>query len=223
MGDRKESEKRADILAAARALFFERGYEGSSVDAIIEGAGASKGTFYYHFDSKESLLNELTKELTEPVYALIAAIAEGDGDGLSKLNRIFEASGQWKARNRQAMQMMVRAFWREESVLLRHKLMSWTAERGAALVGPVLKQGKEEGLFDIGDPVGTAELIFQMGNGLSDAMAPLILSVDDHPENIDRLLEKVALYNRAIERILGLSEGAIRFVDARALRDILLA
>lgn len=215
--------KRREILEAAQALFFEQGYDGTSVDAILERAGASKGTFYYHFDSKEGLLNELTKEMTEPVYALIASVVDEDLDALAKLNRFFQASGRWKAENRAMMQMMVRAFWREESVLLRHKLMAWATEKGARLLAPVLEQGKAEGVFDVDDPQRTAELIFQMGNGLGDSMAPLIISLDEHPENLDRLLDTVILYNRAVEKILGVPKGSIHMVEADDFRKVLLS
>ncbi len=50
-----ESEKREAILAAAADEFAERGYEGASLNQIIEDAGISKGSLYYYFDDKEDL------------------------------------------------------------------------------------------------------------------------------------------------------------------------
>lgn len=47
--------KQEAILAAAAAEFAERGYEGASLNQIIEGAGISKGSLYYYFDDKEDL------------------------------------------------------------------------------------------------------------------------------------------------------------------------
>ena len=49
----QESKRR--ILAAAKELFLARGYAGTTVDAICEKAGLTKGSFYYFFDSKEHL------------------------------------------------------------------------------------------------------------------------------------------------------------------------
>jgi TetR/AcrR family transcriptional regulator, transcriptional repressor for nem operon len=43
------------ILAAAKELFLARGYAATTVDAICEKAGLTKGSVYYFFDSKEDL------------------------------------------------------------------------------------------------------------------------------------------------------------------------
>ena len=53
-----ERTKRA-LLQIAYGLFISRGYENTSVDDIIEAAGIAKGTYYYHFESKEQTLEEV--------------------------------------------------------------------------------------------------------------------------------------------------------------------
>lgn len=45
----------AAILASARALFAERGFEATSIDDIAEAAGVAKGAVYHHFASKEAI------------------------------------------------------------------------------------------------------------------------------------------------------------------------
>jgi TetR/AcrR family transcriptional regulator, cholesterol catabolism regulator len=42
----------------ANGLFLAQGFEATTVDAIVNAAGVSKGTFYLHFDRKEDLLLE---------------------------------------------------------------------------------------------------------------------------------------------------------------------
>lgn len=49
---------RARIREVANELFLAKGYEATTVDAIVNAAGVSKGTFYLHFDRKEDLLLE---------------------------------------------------------------------------------------------------------------------------------------------------------------------
>lgn len=49
----QESKER--ILAAAKELFLARGYGATTVDAICEKAGLTKGSFYHFFESKEEL------------------------------------------------------------------------------------------------------------------------------------------------------------------------
>jgi AcrR family transcriptional regulator len=49
---------RGRIREVANQLFLARGFEATTVDAIVNAAGVSKGTFYLHFDRKEDLLLE---------------------------------------------------------------------------------------------------------------------------------------------------------------------
>lgn len=54
-GRPKDMTKRQSILDAAKCLFLELGYEGSSMDSIALAAGVSKLTVYNHFNDKETL------------------------------------------------------------------------------------------------------------------------------------------------------------------------
>jgi len=56
---RKGEQKRQEILDAAEALFFHRGYEETSVQDILDVLRCSKGSFYHHFDSKLDLLKNI--------------------------------------------------------------------------------------------------------------------------------------------------------------------
>ena len=51
-----DSAKRRQILDGARRVFFERGFEAASMDAITRAAGVSKATVYAYFPSKEDLI-----------------------------------------------------------------------------------------------------------------------------------------------------------------------
>lgn len=57
-GRPKDLEKRAAILEAAKRLFPQSGFEGTSMDAIAAEAGVSKLTVYSHFGGKEALFIE---------------------------------------------------------------------------------------------------------------------------------------------------------------------
>jgi TetR/AcrR family transcriptional repressor of nem operon len=53
------AETRAHILNAAEALIFAHGYAGTSVDAILERTGLTKGAFFHHFPAKQDLARAL--------------------------------------------------------------------------------------------------------------------------------------------------------------------
>ena len=61
--DKKSVKSR--IVSAAWQLFYEKGYNGTTVDDIIGLSGTSKGSFYYYFSTKDELLNTLSMILDD--------------------------------------------------------------------------------------------------------------------------------------------------------------
>ncbi len=53
--EREKQKRREEILAAARDLFYEKGYQNTTVEEIAEAAEISKGTVYLYFASKDEL------------------------------------------------------------------------------------------------------------------------------------------------------------------------
>lgn len=60
----REAAKREQILAGARRVFLEHGFEGTSTDAVAAAAGVSKQTLYRYFQSKEALLTGVIEAIT---------------------------------------------------------------------------------------------------------------------------------------------------------------
>ncbi len=60
-GRPKDMEKRAAILAAAKALFIRNAFAGTSMDAIAADAGVSKLTVYSHYGDKDNLFREVIR------------------------------------------------------------------------------------------------------------------------------------------------------------------
>ncbi len=56
----KKENTKSRIVSAAWELFYETGYENTTVDQIIEKSGTSKGSFYHYFDGKDALLSSLS-------------------------------------------------------------------------------------------------------------------------------------------------------------------
>lgn len=53
------------IVSAAWQLFYEKGYDQTTVDDIIALSGTSKGSFYYYFSTKDELLETLSNVLDD--------------------------------------------------------------------------------------------------------------------------------------------------------------
>ena len=62
-GQKREPPGRSALAAAARRLFVERGYAGTTIEAIAQEAGYAVPTVYFHFGSKAAIVGYLIDEM----------------------------------------------------------------------------------------------------------------------------------------------------------------
>jgi TetR/AcrR family transcriptional regulator, cholesterol catabolism regulator len=73
------SARRDAVLAVAAELFAEKGFRATTVRDIADAAGVLSGSLYHHFDSKESMVDELLSEfLNDLLVRYEQVIAAGD-------------------------------------------------------------------------------------------------------------------------------------------------
>lgn len=82
---------RNDLIAAGRALFGKRGFDGASVRAITQEAGANLGAVTYHFGSKKALYSAVLERGLRPMAARVAEAANSGGTALDRMLEIVEA------------------------------------------------------------------------------------------------------------------------------------
>lgn len=87
---------RDQLIESAVEVFHARGFNGCSVQDIVEAAGVPKGSFYNHFDSKEALGVEVVRAYTRLVGDYVAEagasdIFSGPGTPLLRIRAYFEA------------------------------------------------------------------------------------------------------------------------------------
>ena len=82
---RRKSVRRAEILAAARAVFLDHPYEQASITQIAERAGCVVGTIYGYFENKRDLFDAVLTDFYDELIADIEprfAVIEGTADRL---------------------------------------------------------------------------------------------------------------------------------------------
>lgn len=84
----KASERRASILAVAKVLFADKGYNGVSVDEIARRLGVSPAVLYRHFPSKEALYEEVLNQICAQRESYIETVLNGPDDFGSVLERM---------------------------------------------------------------------------------------------------------------------------------------
>lgn len=72
------------IVSAAWKLFYEQGYEDTTVDDIVELSGTSKGSFYHYFEGKDALLSSLSF-LFDEKYEELMEMIDPDMNSIDKL------------------------------------------------------------------------------------------------------------------------------------------
>src|SRR3954462_13395772 len=99
-GERKPREERwAQLLEVATQVFYERGYDGASLQDIADRLGMLKGSLYYYIHTKEDLLFEVINAVYEEGLTSVRAAAEIPGDPLERLERIIIAHVEQTCRN----------------------------------------------------------------------------------------------------------------------------
>src|SRR6266566_4326676 len=77
---------RAALIAAARALFAERGYAAVGTEEIVRAAGVTRGALYHHFAGKQELFQAVYESVEQQLVEQIAASAlAGASDPLEAL------------------------------------------------------------------------------------------------------------------------------------------
>ena len=84
MAKKSTRNTRGRIVSAAWKLFYEQGYEDTTVEEIIDESGTSKGSFYHYFNGKDALLSTLSVMFDEKCQEL-AATMDPDMDAFDKL------------------------------------------------------------------------------------------------------------------------------------------
>lgn len=79
--------RRSELLAIAARLFAEKGFRNTTVRDIADAAGILSGSLYHHFDSKESMVDEILSTFQEELFGQYDAILAGDQDPLAKLEQ----------------------------------------------------------------------------------------------------------------------------------------
>ena len=84
--------RREQLLAIAAELFAERGFKNTTVRDIADAAGILSGSLYHHFDSKESMVDEILSSFQAELFARYDEIVASDLDARQKVEAVVEAS-----------------------------------------------------------------------------------------------------------------------------------
>jgi AcrR family transcriptional regulator len=89
----QQEQKRATrdkLIAAARAVFAEKGYAAATVDDILKQAEISRGAFYAHFEDKFAVFETLFEEVRASAYVVFEHLAQLQDPSIKQIERWLE-------------------------------------------------------------------------------------------------------------------------------------
>ena len=117
--------RRAELLAIAAGLFAETGFKNTTVRDIADASGILSGSLYHHFDSKESMVDEILRTFQEELFAAYDEVLASSDDPRTKIERAVRLSFEAIDKHRHE----VAIFQNEAAYLLTFDRFSYLADR----------------------------------------------------------------------------------------------
>jgi len=117
--------RRDELLAIAAGLFAEKGFKNTTVRDIADAAGILSGSLYHHFDSKESMVDEILQTFQNELFGQYDDIIASDLDPLAKLEQAVLVSFEAIDKHRDE----VAIFQNEAAYLLTFDRFAYLGER----------------------------------------------------------------------------------------------
>ncbi len=156
--------RRAEIVAAARKLFMEKGVGATPVSDIVKEAGVAQGTFYWYFASKDEVLQAVGEDMAKQLVSVIETVASDP-----KLN----AMQKFRKMDRAFMEMfkgyspdLVGYFHENTDPRFHENMEREILKVMQPLYAQIIRQGLDEGLFHCDSPDETAAIMIRAWQGV---------------------------------------------------------
>lgn len=168
MARRKESAVRgAELVQAARTLFFEQGVDATSIEQITRAAGVAHGTFYLYFKTKDDAVNAVMAEIASERVEQLAALASAQGpSAIEKLAAVREALVDLSTLGAAPSKDLVSHYHGPEHRDVHDRLAHELNRRLVPVVAGIVRQGVAEGAFEVSDPLAAAAFVLSAAEGL---------------------------------------------------------
>lgn len=191
-------ERRNEILDVAEELFGSKGFDQTSTNDILEKVGIARGTLYYHFKSKEDILDAMIERMNNQLLAVAAKIASQQTiPVLERLVRTIMALNVDNSLGNEVMQQV----HKPQNALMHQKMQEKLVSGITPIVTKLVEEGISQGMFHTDFPAEAVEMCMIYSNTAFDDLFEQ--SEAQTRQRIDGFI-----YN--VERLLGTEEGALK-------------
>lgn len=157
------------LLQVAARLFYERGYDGTSMEELARKLGITKSAIYYHVSSKEELLRMSVDRALDGLFGVAEEAEALDGRAIDKLEHLVRGSVRVLCEQLPFVTLLLRVRGNtrvERAALARRREFD-------LIVAKLVQQAEAEGDVrpDV-DPAITARLLFGLVNSLIEWYRP---------------------------------------------------
>lgn len=183
MKGEKGEKRKQELLQIAYRLFLSKGYEETSIDEIIAKAQIAKGTFYYHFKSKEALLealiNKMITEETEQAKQFVSAPLPVP----QKIAAIITS-----LRPKQDEMTITNALNQKENMIMHEKINRRVMNEAVPILSEVVSEGIEQGIFQCDNIMERVRIILIISNSTFDNGSFTEADIDVFIDTVEKLL-----------------------------------
>lgn len=188
-------ERRAEIIDAGEKLFLEKGIENCSVSDIVKYIGVAQGTFYYHFKSKEELLEAIISKYADFMFENIREILKDESiDIFERLKKVIMLRTQILTSEGHKVGALI---YGDKSDTVNKKHLAIIQNRLKPIIIDVMKKASEDGKISVKYVEETVELLLMMGEQ--------ILFTVNSEKDMEKIKRKMEVMDEAARRILGIS------------------
>lgn len=195
---KEAAERRNEILDVAEELFVTKGYDKTSTNDILERIGIARGTLYYHFKSKEDILNAMIERINEALIAKVRVIASDTK--IPVIDRIVMTIAGLNVESDIGKEIIDQVH-KPQNALMHQKMQKNLVEGVAPILAGLLEEGNAQGVFHVKYPAQTVEMFIIYSVTVFDD------DYDVQGEGAENRI-KAFLYN--MEQLLGAEEGSVQ-------------
>lgn len=191
-------ERRNEILDVAERLFCTKGFDNTSTNDILTEIGIARGTLYYHFKSKEDILDAMIERLTNQMVEKASVIALDES--IPVLERLTGTMLSLNVDN-ELGHMVMEQVHRPQNALMHQKLELMLLGRVNRLITRITEDGIRQGIMHTDYPAEAVEMLMTYSYTAFD-------SLNQYSEEEEQ--RKVMGFVYHAERILGMKAGALK-------------
>lgn len=207
---KKGDMKRTQILDAAEKLFYERGYDRTSVQDVLDVLGMSKGGFYHYFDAKDSVLQAVIERRMQGRFdRLTAELYSGRRGAVDRLNLLLGMANLFETEEAPFAALLLKLCYQDKNAAMCAHRRRVLIDRLLPVVNDVVAEGVVDGSFHTRYPQAIGRLLLMMACDVDDEVCTLLSDNPDNPDVMLRMLELLNAWRESAERLIGAPYGSI--------------